>query len=82
MFYDRLVAEVEAERKAFLALPIIQAALRGEFTREAYIGYLSEAFHHVRHTVPLIETVRSRIAPDRSTLLEALSDYSLERRGY
>ena len=82
MFYDRLVAEVEAERKAFLALPIIQAALRGEFTREAYIGYLSEAFHHVRHTVPLIETVRSRIAPDRPTLLEALSDYSLERRGY
>lgn len=82
MFYDRLVAEVEAEREAFLAVPIIQAAMRGEFSKEAYIGYLSEAFHHVKHTVPLIETVRSRIEPNRFALLDALSDYSLERKGY
>lgn len=82
MFYDRLVADVKAERDAFLSLPVIQAGLRGEFTKEAYIGYLSEAFHHVRHTVPLMETVRSRLAPDRYTLIEALSDYILERRGH
>ncbi len=82
MFYDRLVAEVQSEREAFLALPVIQAAMRGEFTREAYIEYLSEAFHHVRHTVPLIEMVRIRIAPSRRALLDALSNYSLERKGY
>lgn len=82
MFYDRLVAEVEAERGAFLALPIIQAAIRGDFSKEAYIGYLSEAFHHVRHTLPLIETVRSRVAPNRRALIVALSNYSLERKGY
>lgn len=82
MFYDRLVAEVQSDREAFLALPVIQAGIRGEFTKEAYIGYLSEAFHHVRHTVPLIEMVRIRIAPSRRVLLDALSNFSLERRGY
>ncbi|MBO6504328.1 MAG: iron-containing redox enzyme family protein [Kordiimonadaceae bacterium] len=82
MFYDRLVAEVQPEREAFLALPVIQAGMRGEFTKEAYIGYLSEAFHHVRHTVPLIEMVRSRLGPGRASLIEALSNFSLERKGY
>ncbi|MEX0300176.1 MAG: hypothetical protein AB3N28_13975 [Kordiimonas sp.] len=43
-FYERLVGEVEAERETFLALPFIQAGMRGELTKESYIGYLSEAF--------------------------------------
>lgn len=81
-FYERLVGEVEAERETFLALPFIQAGMRGELTKESYIGYLSEAFHHVKHTVPLIETVRSHIPRNRHAILDVLSDYSLEKIGH
>lgn len=52
--YERLVRETEASRHAFLATPIIQRALRGEVVRAEYLTFLHQAYHHVRHTVPLM----------------------------
>lgn len=81
-FYERLIIETAAERDTFLSIPFIQAALKGSITRDAYIEYLSEAFHHVRHTVPLIMDVRMGIAEERSALHIVLHDYVLERQGH
>ncbi|MBL4789297.1 MAG: iron-containing redox enzyme family protein [Kordiimonadaceae bacterium] len=80
-FYDRLVAEVANEREIFLALPIIQAGIQGELSKETYIGYLSEAFHHVKHTVPLAEIVRSQLSSDHKALQDGLSDFILAKKG-
>lgn len=80
-FYNRLVVETEDERNAFLALPIIKAGLNGELPRDTYLGYLSEAFHHVKHMVPLIATVRANIPENRTALHSALADFTLEKQG-
>lgn len=80
-FFDRLVAETEADRRAFLALPIIQAALSGGISKDVYLGYLSEAFHHVKHTVPLMAQVKERLAPERTAFHIGLAEYAVEKKG-
>jgi pyrroloquinoline quinone (PQQ) biosynthesis protein C len=61
---QRLIACTEAQRESFRRIPLIGRALAGHVTRELYIDFLTQAFHHVRHTVPLLMAVGARL-PDR-----------------
>jgi len=54
-FYDQLVRETTAQRQALIEVPQLQAGLAGRISRAAYIDYLTQAYHHVRHTVPLLD---------------------------
>ena len=82
MFHDDLVASTTPDRNALLATPIIQAALAGAVTREQYIAFLTEAYHHVRHTVPLLMICAARL-PDRlNWLRKAAVEYIEEEIGH
>jgi pyrroloquinoline quinone (PQQ) biosynthesis protein C len=82
MFHDELVASTIPDRNALLATPIIQSALTGRVTREQYIAFLTEAYHHVRHTVPLLMLCAARL-PDRlDWLRRAAVDYIEEEIGH
>jgi len=80
--YDRLIAETEASRREFLSIPILQRALQGQVTREQYVSFLGQAYHHVRHTVPLLMGCGYRL-PDRLNWLRtALGEYIEEEVGH
>lgn len=80
--YDRLVAATEASRREFLSIPILQRALQGNVTREQYLSFLGQAYHHVRHTVPLLMGCGYRL-PDRlNWLRKALGEYIEEEVGH
>lgn len=82
MFMDDLVARTAREREALLAVPLIQDALQGKVGRAAYLEFLTQAYHHVRHTVPLLMTCGARM-PDRLTWLrDAIVDYIEEETGH
>jgi pyrroloquinoline quinone (PQQ) biosynthesis protein C len=81
-FYQILLAETAAARAALQAAPIIQGCLRGEVSRPSYLAFLREAYHHVRHTVPLLEACRARIPPQHAWLRAALDEYIDEERGH
>lgn len=82
MFHDELVQATERDRASLLGAPIIQAALHGEVTRAQYIAFLTQAYHHVRHTVPLLMACGARL-PDRHAWLRAvLIDYTQEESGH
>ena len=49
-FYEELAAATSAERAYLLSSPIIVNCLRGDVSRESYLAFLGQAFHHVRHT--------------------------------
>ena len=53
-FYDRLIAETERERIGFTSIPLIREALRSGVSRELYLDFLTQAYHHVKHTFPLL----------------------------
>jgi pyrroloquinoline quinone (PQQ) biosynthesis protein C len=82
MFHDELVASTAPDRNALLGAPIIQAALTGGVTRAQYVAFLTEAYHHVRHTVPLLMICAARL-PDRLGWLRvAAVEYIEEEIGH
>jgi pyrroloquinoline quinone (PQQ) biosynthesis protein C len=82
MFMDDLIADTAPERNALLGLPLIQKALRGGVTRAAYVEFLTQAYHHVRHTVPLLMTCGARMPQRLSWLRDAIVDYIDEEKGH
>jgi pyrroloquinoline quinone (PQQ) biosynthesis protein C len=81
-FHEVLCARTEGERNALLGVPVIQEALRGVVSRPSYVAFLREAFHHVRHTVPLLEACRDRLPARLAWLRPALDEYVVEERGH
>ena len=81
-FSDELQAETAPDRATLTSAPIIQGTLRGEVSVESYRAFLTEAYHHVRHTVPLLKACRARL-PSRLAWMEpALDEYIEEEAGH
>ena len=83
-FFQRLATETAADRAAFSTAPIIQGCLRGEVSLASYTAFLTEAYHHVKHTVPLMQACKARIEtlPQHHWLLSALDEYIEEEQGH
>ena len=81
-FYERLVKETQAARAGMLGAPIIQGCLRGEVSLPSYVAFLREAYHHVRHTVPLMRAFRAGIPAGREWLAGPLDEYIEEEQGH
>lgn len=80
--YDRLETVTAPQRGAMLTIPLVQTALDGRITREAYLAFLTEAFHHVRHTVPLMMACGARLGADAGWLQPLISEYITEEIGH
>ena len=80
-FFDRLVAETSDAQASLALVPQLQAGLAGRIDRETYIAYLTQAFHHVRHTVPLLAAARTKLA-DKPAYADALAEYIEEETGH
>ena len=82
-FFDRLVAETREEQVRFAMTPQLLAGLTGQISRGDYVAYLTQAYHHVRHTVPLMRGARSALADRGNQLLvNALDEYIEEEIGH
>jgi pyrroloquinoline quinone (PQQ) biosynthesis protein C len=80
--FDALTDATRAERAVLLGEPIIAQALAGEVTRELYLAFLTQAYHHVRHTVPLLMAVGSRLEGRHHWLQRELVHYLEEEVGH
>ncbi|HVY79612.1 MAG TPA: iron-containing redox enzyme family protein [Steroidobacteraceae bacterium] len=80
--FDQLVAATEADRARLQSTPIIRRALGGDVTRELYVDYLTQAYHHVRHTVPLLMAVGTRLSTRHHWLQKELVHYLDEEVGH
>ena len=81
-FHDRLVAQTTDTRAALLGTPIIQGCLRGEVSLPSYLAFLREAYHHVRHTVPLLQACKAALPERNAWLRGPLDEYVEEERGH
>ena len=80
--HEQLARETAADRDFLLSAPVIQRCLTGEVTRELYVAYLTQAWHHVRHTVPLLMAVGSRLPDRHAWLRDAVLHYLEEETGH
>jgi thiaminase len=81
-FYNRLVSATEAARGEFLAIPILQSALHGDIVKEAYVAFLGQAYHHVKHTVPLLMACGEHLPEHLHWLRRAIGEYIEEEMGH
>lgn len=81
-FHDRLVEQTADTRANLLGTPIIQGCLRGEVSLPSYLAFLREAYHHVRHTVPLLQACKAALPARNAWLREPLDEYVEEERGH
>jgi len=81
-FFNRLHDATEADRNYLLSSPIINRCMSGDITLEDYVEFLSQAYHHVKHTVPLLMAVGSRLPEDKEWLREAVAEYIEEELGH
>ena len=81
-FYDRLLAETETEREALLAIPFVRHGWKGELSLHSYLAFLAQAYHHVKHTTPLLMACGSRVPHDREWLRDAMAEYVDEEVGH
>ena len=81
-FFDELQQRTAAARGELLATPVINDCLAGRITRARYAAFLREAYHHVKHTVPLLMACGSRLGEQRAALRSAIEQYIAEERGH
>jgi len=81
-FYDELLVATESERNDFLGILALQQGAAGAISRETYIAFLTEAYHHVKHTVPLLMACGSRLPERMEWLREAMGEYIEEEMGH
>src|ERR1700720_2706170 len=79
-FYEQLVTETADSRDAFLSIPLVQSTIRNGASRNLYLDFLTEAYHHVKHTFPLLALAASRTPDERYQ--DALVEYMQEERGH
>lgn len=81
-FFQTLTSATSDARNHLLTAPVVVDALDGRVTRATYLAFLSQAYHHVRHTVPLLMACGARM-PDRLNWLQlAVAEYIGEELGH
>jgi len=81
-FFESLLSDTAAEREKLLSVPLIQNSLDGEIDIPTYIAFLEQAYHHVRHTTPLLMLAGSKIPTDQPSLQSAFAEYVAEEIGH
>jgi pyrroloquinoline quinone (PQQ) biosynthesis protein C len=81
-FYQQLLKATETERNALMHLPLITEGATGNISLETYIAFLTQAYHHVKHTTPLLMTCGGRLGGEYEWLRTAIGEYIEEEMGH
>jgi pyrroloquinoline quinone (PQQ) biosynthesis protein C len=80
--YEQLIQATHAEQEYLLSAPVISDVAVGAVDLPMYQAFLTNAYHHVRYTVPLMMATAARLDPSQHKLLSALKEYVEEEFGH
>lgn len=81
-FFQTLQDATRTERETLFNLPIIHRALFGQVTLDSYCAFLTQAYYHVRHTVPLMMACGARLPTRLEWLRGAVCEYIEDEYGH
>lgn len=81
-FYKKLVDETNPQRQQLVDIEFIQRGITGNVTLEEYIAFLTQAYHHVKHTVPLLMACGANLPERQKWLQAAIAEYIEEEIGH
>ncbi|HEY1982335.1 MAG TPA: iron-containing redox enzyme family protein [Xanthobacteraceae bacterium] len=80
--FQQLAQESAPARQQFMEIPLIQEVLRMGAPKDVYLDFLSQAYHHVKCTAPLLASAAGRCGVDDYVYQAALFEYIEEERGH
>lgn len=81
-FYEQLSEATAAERQYLMNAPVIADCLAGRVTQKSYLAFLGQAYHHVKHTTPLLMLLGGGLPERLSWLRRAVAEYIEEEIGH
>jgi len=81
-FFTEIEGNSIALRQQLESTEVIKRCLKGEIELQTYIAFLTEAYHHVKHTVPLLMACGARLPERLEWLREAIVIYIEEEVGH
>jgi pyrroloquinoline quinone (PQQ) biosynthesis protein C len=81
-FFKQIETATAAAQQRLQQSPAIARCLAGEVEMQTYQAFLVEAYHHVKHTVPLLMACGSRLPERLEWLREAIVHYIEEEVGH
>lgn len=81
-FFQTLQDATRTERETLFNLPVIRQALAGQVTLGSYRAFLTQAYYHVRHTVPLMMACGARLPARLEWLRGAVCEYIEDEYGH
>lgn len=81
-FFNQLQNATTQQRATLLDVPLIQQAVQGELALEQYVAFLTQAYHHVKHTLPLLMAAGACFSDSQEWLREATAEYIEEELGH
>ncbi|KPH65572.1 MULTISPECIES: TenA family transcriptional regulator [Pseudoalteromonas] len=81
-FFNTLQIATQNEREYLLSAPIITRVFNGQVSLTEYASFLAQAYHHVKHTVPLMMSLGAKLNDQQEWLREAVAEYIEEELGH
>jgi|SRR5579859_2672299 len=81
-FQDRLAAAAARCVTSLASLPRVADALAGRIAMTTYLALLTETYHHIRHTVPILRLARARAEGSDERIRRAVHQQFVEAWGY
>jgi pyrroloquinoline quinone (PQQ) biosynthesis protein C len=81
-FFNDLQMQTTPAREQLFSAPIFSMVSQGEVSLELYVAFLTEAYHHVKHTVPLLMAVGAKLPEEKEWLRNAVAEYVEEELGH
>jgi pyrroloquinoline quinone (PQQ) biosynthesis protein C len=81
-FFELIEEHSAADRRRLEQTPAVGHCLVGTVEMQTYQAFLVEAYHHVKHTVPLLMACGSRLPERLEWLREAIVHYIEEEIGH
>lgn len=81
-FYEALQKNTQQGLAYVFSAPVIDAVKDGRFDIDSYKYFLVQAYHHVKHTVPLMMACGGRLGERYEWVREALVEYIEDEYGH
>jgi len=82
IFFNQLQEQTRQQRQDLLSTPVLQDGISGNISLETYTAFLIQAYHHVKHTVPLLMACGGRLPERLEWLRVAIGEYIEEEMGH
>lgn len=80
--YIKILEGTKKERESLLQNSLVVRGAQGKISLEEYLRFLTEAYHHVKHTVPLLMLCGAKLPCSKEGLRTKMAEYIEEELGH